>query len=402
VDVIGSRVPIKKKGTSYFGCCPFHQEKSASFHVSPQKQFYYCFGCGAHGNVITFLREYDGLDFVESVESLAQLLGLEVPMEQFKHQKPEITAELSLLYEVLEKTNRFYQWNLRHHAVSNEVVEYLKKRQVSGKTAKKFELGFASDAWDAVLKQVGASPAFVAALIASGLVIQGDQNRQYDRFRHRLMFPIRDRKGQTVGFGGRVLSPEQEPKYLNSPETEVFHKGSLLYGLYELRHERFSEDFILIVEGYMDVVMLSEYGIVNAVATLGTAATPEHMKQLFRQNDHLVFCFDGDRAGQEAAKRAAKVILPFMYSAHRSARFLFLPFEDDPDSYVRKHGREAFLEEAKNAKPLLDFIWDILSKDLDLTLLGDRAQCVEVFIVPCFSISWQRARVGHWSKSLLL
>ncbi|MGI9332153.1 MAG: DNA primase, partial [Gammaproteobacteria bacterium] len=300
VEVIDQRVPLKKAGRELKACCPFHEEKTPSFTVSPAKQFYHCFGCGAHGTALGFLMDYARLDFVEAVEELARRAGVEVPREGASSQTETQTAPL---YDILERANAFYRRQLREHAQAPRAVDYLKRRGVSGEIARDFAVGFAPPGWDNALRALGKDEQTLEALQLAGLVTAREGGGDYDRLRDRIVFPIRDRRGRTVGFGGRVLG-DDTPKYLNSPETPVFHKGRELYGLYEARRQRGALERLLVVEGYMDVVALAQSGIRNAVATLGTAATPEQIEQMFKAAADVVFCFDGDAAGRRAAWRA--------------------------------------------------------------------------------------------------
>lgn len=365
VEVIDARVPLKKRGKEYQALCPFHNEKTASFTVIPHKQFYHCFGCGAHGTALGFLMDYEHLEFVEAVETLAQDLGLEVPREG-GGARPQPQVDLQLLARAAE----FYKEQLRH---SPQAIEYLKCRGLSGDTAAEFGLGFAPTGWNHLLRHL--SDAGPAALAQAGLVARNEQGRYYDRFRGRIMFPIRDRRGRVIGFGGRVLD-DALPKYLNSPETPLFHKGRVLYGLYEARDAASRHNSLLIVEGYMDVVALAQHGVRNVVATLGTAATPQHMELLFRQVQELVFCFDGDRAGRAAAWRALEQALP-VFRDGLEARFLFLPEGEDPDSLIRREGPQAFLERVAGAQPLADLLVRQLADQVDLDTAAGRARLAE-------------------------
>jgi DNA primase len=368
VEVINSRVPLKKAGREYKACCPFHGEKTPSFTVSATKQFYHCFGCGAHGTALGFLMDYEHLSFPDAVEELASMAGLEVPREQATGQdrRPD-------LYGVLESAARHYQDQLKHNPAA---IRYLKARSVSGTTAATFGIGFAPDEWDGLLKRFGADEASARRLAAAGLAIERDQGGFYDRFRGRIMFPIRDARGRTIAFGGRVLGNE-EPKYLNSPETPLFHKGRELYGLYEARQALRHIPRLLVVEGYMDVVGLHEAGVPWAVATLGTATTPDHLDRLFRVTEEVVFCFDGDRAGRQAAWRALENSLPTLRDG-RQIRFLFLPEGEDPDSLVRAEGAAAFTERLKGALPLSEYLHDELASKVDLASLDGRARLAEL------------------------
>ncbi len=368
VEVIDARVPLKKRGREHIACCPFHNEKTPSFTVSPEKQFYHCFGCGAHGTALGFLMEYEHLDFVEAVETLAQSLGLEVPREG-----PETAPrpQHDDLYALMEAAAEFYRRQLKQ---SPEAIEYLKQRGLTGQTAADFGLGFAPDTWDALLNQLGGTTAG-PQLTKAGLVIQKDRGGFYDRFRSRIMFPIRDRRGRVIAFGGRIIG-QGEPKYLNSPETPLFHKGRELYGLHEARKASTRLERILVVEGYMDVIALAQHGIRNAVATLGTATTHEHLERLFRVVRTIVFCFDGDRAGRQAAWRALETALPVIHDGVE-AYFLFLPEGEDPDTLVRQLGREAFESEVDNAMGLSDFLMRGLREGHNTTSKEGRARLAE-------------------------
>jgi len=348
VEVVNQRVPLKKAGREYTACCPFHNEKSPSFTVSPTKQFYHCFGCGAHGSAIGFLMEYEHLDFVEAIETLAHDAGLEVPRESGPNPSGQETSpKIKSQYQLLEQAANYYQNQLKKHP---EAIEYLKIRGLSGKIARDYGLGFAPDEWDGLIKHIQASP---QDLELAGLVIKNDSGRYYDRFRKRIMFPIRDRKGQVIAFGGRVLN-DGSPKYLNSPETSTFHKGQEAYGLFEARQHTRKLERILVVEGYMDVIALAQHDIRYAVATLGTATSAEHVQRLFRIVPEIVFCFDGDRAGRDAATKALKTALPLMQDG-REAYFLFLPEGEDPDSLVRALGKEGFEARLQQATGLAEF-----------------------------------------------
>lgn len=374
VEVIDSRVPLKKAGREFQACCPFHNEKTPSFTVSPSKQFYHCFGCGAHGTAVGFLMDYEHMEFVEAIEELAHKAGLSVPREAGS---PIVSSDSSApLYELLAQAGRFFRQQLRQHPQAERAVDYLKRRGLSGQIAQAYGLGYAPPGWDNLLLALGQTPASQAQLERAGLVIKKDGGGLYDRFRDRIMFPILDRRGRIIGFGGRVLG-EETPKYLNSPETPVFHKGRELYGLYEARQRNRQLPRLLVVEGYMDVVALAQYGIGYAVATLGTATTREQLEQLYRIVPEVVFCFDGDRAGRAAAWRALENALPVLKDG-RQARFLFLPDGEDPDSLVRQEGQAAFEQRLTRAVPLSDFLFEHLLQQVDRSSLDGRARLVEL------------------------
>ncbi len=362
VDIVDSRVKLKKAGKNYQACCPFHNEKSPSFTVSQEKQFYHCFGCGAHGNAISFMMEFDRLEFVEAIEELARFHGLEVPRE--KGSRPAMSEEKKQQqlddYSLMDQVARFFQQQLRQNSNSEKAINYLKQRGLSGDIVKQWEIGYAPDSWDALLNTFGKSPDKVKQLIDLKLVNQNDQGRRYDFFRYRIMFPIRDKRGRVVGFGGRVLD-DGGPKYLNSPETRIFHKGSELFGFYHARQQNRQLDTVVIVEGYMDVVALSQFDINIATAALGTATTPEHIQMLVRATSHIVCCYDGDRAGREAAWRALENALPALKDGVRLS-FLFLPDGEDPDTMVRQVGKEAFMTMLDSAMPLSRFFFENLLK----------------------------------------
>lgn len=370
VQVINQRVPLKKAGGTYKACCPFHDEKTPSFNVNPQKQFYHCFGCGASGDAIKFLMEYDGLSFVEAVEALAAQYGMEVPREKLSPRQQEQQQvkqqQQRDLYDVMHLVAKFYRHQLRDHPAAPEAKAYLKARGLSPDIAKTYVIGFAPPGWDSLLSGLKADEKLKRQLIETGMLVEKEGGKIYDRFRHRIMFPIRDGRGRVVAFGGRVLGDDQ-PKYLNSPETPIFHKSYALYGLYEMRQSRQKFDHILVVEGYMDVVALAQFGLRNAVATLGTATTADHLAMLFRQVNEVVFCFDGDQAGMKAAWKAMELAVPLMEN-ERSVKFLFLPQGEDPDSMVRKEGVAAFQTRIRNALPLSDFLLQGLRGKLSLPL----------------------------------
>lgn len=367
VDVVDKSVPLKKAGANYSACCPFHNEKSPSFTVSPTKQFYHCFGCGAHGTAIGFLIEYQGLSFVEAIHELAKMVGMIVPQETREENRPP-QKEVVGLQESLHQAAQYYKAELKK---SQRAIDYLKARGLSGQVAAKFQIGYAPPGWQNLQSVF---PKYESeALNTAGLVVENEQGRRYDRFRDRIMFPIHDQKGQVIGFGGRVLNPEDTPKYYNSPETPLFQKGHELYGLFLARRAIRDAGRALVVEGYMDVVALAQFGIEYAVAALGTATTPFHITKLMRQADEIVFCFDGDNAGRTAAWRAAMNALPALTDGLKLS-FLFLPKEHDPDSYVREFGKEKFEAEMKLAMPLSQFILKHLSEDNPLQSQEDRVR----------------------------
>ncbi len=375
VDVVGRYVQLKKGGANFSGLCPFHNEKSPSFTVSPTKQFYHCFGCGAHGTAIGFLMEYSGLGFVESVKDLAQNVGMTVPEQEDRlppAQRAELQAKTLALSDAMTLACNFYRQQLRG---ARPAIDYLKGRGLTGEIAAKYGIGYAPDGWDS-LRQVFTDYEN-EALVESGLVIDrsdedNSQRKRYDRFRDRIMFPIRNTKGQVIGFGGRVMGAG-EPKYLNSPETPLFQKGSELYGLFEARQAIRDKDYVLVTEGYMDVVALAQYGFEQAVATLGTACTATHVQKLLRQTDNVIFSFDGDAAGRRAARRALEACLPHA-SDSRALKFLFLPTEHDPDSYVREHGTSQFERLVQDATPLSQFLINEVTEGKDLGTAEGRAR----------------------------
>jgi DNA primase len=367
-EVVGESVPLKKAGREFKACCPFHSEKTPSFTVSPAKQFYHCFGCGAHGTAINFLMEHDHLGFIEAIEELARRVGMEVPREAGAAQDRGREA----LFETMRRAESFYTDALRTH---RPATEYLAGRGLDAQTTARFGIGYAPAGWNALLDHAGATEEAVSRLASCGLVIERDQGGYYDRFRDRIMFPIRDSRGRTIGFGGRVLGDGQ-PKYLNSPETPLFHKGRELYGLYEARQALRSIPRLLVVEGYMDVVGLAQAGIDYAVATLGTATTDEHLRRLFRVTDEVVFAFDGDAAGRRAAWRALENALPVLTDGHQIS-FLFLPEGEDPDSLVAREGATAFEDRLADVRPLSEFLLEHLAGEVDMGSIDGRARMAE-------------------------
>ena len=373
VDVVSSRVQMKKAGKNYTACCPFHKEKTPSFSVSPDKQFYYCFGCGAGGNALGFIMDHDNLDFPQAVEELAKAAGMEIPREESgRPHKPRQPTD-SPLYPLLTAAADFYRQALKSHPARKSAVEYLKGRGLTGEIARDFGLGFAPPGWDNLFKHLSNDTLQQKAMIDAGLLVENaETGKRYDRFRDRVMFPIRDSRGRIIAFGGRVLG-DDKPKYLNSPETPVFHKGQELYGLFEARKFNRSLDEIIVVEGYMDVIALAQQGLRNAVATLGTATSEEHMKRLFRVVPSVLFCFDGDQAGRNAAWRALEATLPCLQDGRR-ARFLFLPEGEDPDTLVRSEGSDAFKARInQHAQPLADYFFQQLTEETDPRSLEGKA-----------------------------
>ena len=369
VDVVDRRVKLKKAGKNYSACCPFHQEKTPSFSVNPEKQFYYCFGCGAGGNALGFIMDYERMEFREAIESLAQAAGIELPPEeadaapQVDHQKP--------LYEAMEKATRVYESQLRKHPSRGRVVDYLKQRGLSGEIARDFRLGFAPEGWDNLMTTLSSEEEIGQALTA-GLLIENDSGRKYDRFRDRVIFPIVNQRGKVIAMGGRVLG-DGKPKYLNSPETPLFSKSHELYGLHHIRKFAKNLSRIVVVEGYMDVIALAQFGIHYAVATLGTSVGKPHLEMLFRRVDHVVFCFDGDEAGRKAAFRGMEAALPMMEDG-RQVKFLFLPEGEDPDSVVRNKGSQHLEHLFDNADPLETFLFDQMAQGIDLNTMDGKAR----------------------------
>lgn len=376
VDIVDEHVPLKKGGANYMACCPFHKEKSPSFSVSPGKQFYHCFGCGAHGSAIGFIMEYQGLGFTEAVQYLADRAGLTVPHTRGRQENPEQRAERKKQQQTLEETMQqcaaFYQGRLKD---SLQAQQYFQNRGLNSEIIAHYGLGYAPDGWQPLAQVFRPYPN--TALVESGQVVHNEeQNRYYDRFRHRMMFPIRDTRGQVIGFGGRVLD-DSKPKYLNSPDTPLFDKGKNLYGLYEGRAAVKEAGRILVVEGYMDVVALAQFGIGYGVASLGTSTTADHVKTLMRQTDSIYFCFDGDGAGRKAAWRALENALPQLKDG-KTLHFLFLPEEHDPDSYIRAYGKTQF-EDAllHQSKPLSEYFWEHLSDGLNLNTQEGKAELIK-------------------------
>ena len=368
VEVIDRRVSLKKAGRNYSACCPFHNEKTPSFSVNPDKQFYYCFGCGAGGNSIGFIMDYENLDFPAAVESLASVAGLEVPREAGNSaEQRQRKSESQGLYDTLAWAAKHFQLQLRQHSNKSQAIDYLKHRGLSGEVARDFGIGYAPPGWDHLLNAIPSGEQRARQrqqLETCGMLVKKDSGDYYDRFRERIIFPIRDNRGRVIAFGGRVLN-DDKPKYLNSPETPVFSKQRELYGLFEARKANRQLDYILMVEGYMDVVSLVQFGITNAVATLGTASSIFHLEKIFRHSSKLVVCFDGDAAGKKAAARLLETALPAMTDG-REICFLFLPYGDDPDTFVRQHGKVAFGAQVDKAMPLEGFLIETASEGISL------------------------------------
>lgn len=370
VEIVGARVQLKKQGREYAACCPFHDERSPSFTVSPNKQFYHCFGCGAHGTAINFLMNYDRLEFLDAVEELAKRAGLEVPRDAARQ---AANPDTQPLFNALEAAQRFFRKNLAENA---EAQAYLQGRQVDAATAETFGIGYAPAGFSALKDALGTDERRMKLLEKAGMFSRNDRGHVYDKFRHRLMFPIHDRRGRVIAFGGRVVSKDDSPKYLNSPETPLFHKGRELYGLWQVRQSNKQISRLIVVEGYMDVVALFQHGLPEAVATLGTATTPEHAELLFRNAPDVYFCFDGDAAGRRAASRAMQSVLPRMRDG-RQAFFLFLPDGEDPDSLIRKEGITGFNQRLQDALPLSRFFFDELADDVQLHTLEGKSRLAE-------------------------
>ena len=371
VEVINARVPLKRQGKEYASRCPFHDERSASFTVSPTKQFYHCFGCGAHGTAISFLMNYDRLEFLDAVDELAKRAGMEIPRDT---QQREARPDSAPMYDALDAASRFF---VRALAGNDGARAYLDGRGLDGEIRDTFAIGYAPDGFSSLKDALGKDdPRRIAVLEKVGLLSKNDRGHSYDKFRDRVIFPIHDRRGRVIAFGGRVLKPEDSPKYLNSPETPLFHKGRELYGLWQVRQANQKIERLVVVEGYMDVVSLFQFGVPQAVATLGTATTPDHAELLFRNAPDVFFCFDGDAAGRRAATRAMESVLPRMRDG-RQAFFLFLPDGEDPDTIVRTEGAAGFEARLAQATPLSTFFFDTLGEGINLSTLDGKARLAE-------------------------
>jgi len=381
VELVNSRVTLKKAGKNYQACCPFHNEKSPSFTVSQDKQFYHCFGCGEHGNAISFLMEFDRLDFVDAIEELSSHCGMEVvreennasPAEQRRQQK--IYQQKQGDYELMAQVSRFFQQQLKVASDKSKAIDYLKGRGLTGEIVKRFGIGYISDAWDGMMKVFSANGQANQQLVDLGMAIQGDKNRPYDRFRGRIMFPIRDKRGRVIGFGGRVFGDEK-PKYLNSPETRIYHKGQELYGLYEAKQANKNLERLVVVEGYMDVVALAQHGVDYAVASLGTSTTAEQLQTLFRTVKEVICCYDGDKAGRDAAWRAMENALPMIRDGF-SLKFVFVPDGEDPDSLIRSQGQPAFEKILDQAMPLSQFLFSKFLEDNPVNSMEEKVALID-------------------------
>lgn len=390
VDLIDARVKLKKQGKNFHACCPFHNEKTPSFTVSGEKQFFYCFGCGENGNAIDFLMKYDKLEFVESVEELASMHNLEIPYESGTGLTQIERHQRQNLYELMDGLNTFYQKALLNPKAES-ARRYLDTRGLSADVVERFAIGYAPPGWDNALNQFGRNSDNRQLLLDAGMLVNNDQGRTYDRFRNRIMFPIRDKRGRVIGFGGRVLG-DDTPKYLNSPETDIFHKGRQLYGLYEAQKAADEPSRLLVVEGYMDVVALAQYGINYAVASLGTSTTADHIQLLFRVTNTVICCYDGDRAGRDAAWRALETALPYM-SDGRQLRFMFLPDGEDPDTLVRKEGKTAFEARMETALPLSAFLFNTLLPQVDLSSPDGRTRLATLALPLINQVSGETLRI---------
>jgi DNA primase len=374
VGIIEPFITLKKTGANYVACCPFHQEKTPSFTVSPSKQIYHCFGCGVGGNAISFLMEYEHLDFMDAVKTLASQSGMNLPQQSATKQP---SGDTNIFYILLEKATKFYQNQLLKHPQAKIARDFLKKRGLTEKTITQFKIGYAPPGWDNLLRKLNNNDKYKKLLLSAGMLIQKTSTSIYDRFRNRIMFPITNRSGKIIAFGGRVINDNDTPKYLNSPETPIFHKGHELYGLYEARQANRNLKRLLLVEGYMDVIILAQHGINYAVATLGTAITTNHIQKLFRACPEVIFCFDGDNAGRIAAWRTLEIILPLLHD-NWQAKFIFLPEGEDPDSWVQKIGKKSFEELIQNADTLSTFFFTHLSKQINLQQIDDRARFAQL------------------------
>ena len=379
VEVIDKRINLKKTGKNFSACCPFHDEKTPSFSVNPDKQFFYCFGCGAGGNSIGFIMDYEKLDFPSAVETLASYVGLEVPRENKNSSQNQ--EKINDIYDALNWAANRFQMELRNNPNKDQAIKYLKERGLSGEIARDFGIGYAPSGWSNLLKAAkNENKPSIKILENCGMLIKkNNEEDYYDRFRERIMFPIRDNRGRVIAFGGRVLNNNDKPKYLNSPETQVFHKQRELFGLYEARRKNQHLDSLILVEGYMDVISLSQFGINNSIATLGTSGSENHLEKIFRHTNKLIISFDGDAAGKKAAQRLLDISLSTMKDG-REIFFLFLPNNEDPDTFVRTNGKDAFIEQINNAQPLEDFLFETAEKDIDITTDSGKAKLSKIIL----------------------
>ena len=379
VEVIDKSINLKKTGKNFSACCPFHDEKTPSFSVNPDKQFFYCFGCGAGGNSIGFIMDYEKLDFPSAVETLASYVGLEVPRENKNSSQNQ--EKINDIYDALNWAANRFQMELRNNPNKDQAIKYLKERGLSGEIARDFGIGYAPSGWGNLLKAAkNENKPSIKILENCGMLIKkNNEEDYYDRFRERIMFPIRDNRGRVIAFGGRVLNNNDKPKYLNSPETQVFHKQRELFGLYEARRKNQHLDSLILVEGYMDVISLSQFGINNSIATLGTSGSENHLEKIFRHTNKLIISFDGDAAGKKAAQRLLDISLSTMKDG-REIFFLFLPNNEDPDTFVRTNGKDAFIEQINNAQPLEDFLFETAEKDIDITTDSGKAKLSKIIL----------------------
>ena len=381
VDIIDKHVSLKKTGRNFSACCPFHNEKTPSFSVNPEKQFYYCFGCGAGGNSIGFIMDYEKLDFPSAVENLASYAGLEVPKENTNNKKNQ--EKINDVYNALLWASKEFQFQLRNHSNKDQAINYLKDRGLSGEIARDFGIGYAPPGWDNLLKLAknnSNKKINIKILESCGMLVKKENGEYYDRFRERIIFPIRDNRGRVIAFGGRVLDDNDKPKYLNSPETTVFHKQRELFGLYEARKKHRHLDYLILVEGYMDVISLAQFGVNNSIATLGTASSENHLEKIFRHTNKLIISFDGDSAGKKAAKRLLDISLTVMKDG-REIFFLFLPNNEDPDTFVRKNGKDAFIKQIKNSQPLEELFFEVAEQDIDLSTDAGKAKFSKIILL---------------------
>ena len=380
VEVIDKHVSLKKTGRNFSACCPFHDEKTPSFSVNPEKQFFYCFGCGAGGNSIGFIMDYEKMDFPSAIEYLASSAGLEVPTENKNNNQNQ--EKINDVYHALSWASKEFQLELRNNSNKDQAIKYLKERGLSGEIARDFGLGYAPPGWDNLLKSANKNineKISIETLEICGMLVKKENGDYYDRFRERIIFPIKDNRGRVIAFGGRVLNNNDKPKYLNSPETVVFHKQRELFGLYEARKKNRHLDYLILVEGYMDVISLAQFGINNSVATLGTSSSENHLEKIFRHTNKLIISFDGDSAGKKAAKRLLDISLTTMQDG-REIFFLFLPNNEDPDTFIRKNGKDSFINQINNAQPLENFLFEVAEENIDLSTDAGKAKFSKIIL----------------------